>query len=111
LPQTFPTAFRISRQACQRCIQRRRDGGIQATFRLRAKGLPGYKEFIGMGKTNLQTLDGPADMVRCEAGGRRGPCYEAQLTTPQKVHERRHLTPLHSEWFATEVEENAISIG
>ena len=33
-----------------------------------------------MGKTNLQTLDGRADMARFEAGGRRDPCYAAQLT-------------------------------
>jgi hypothetical protein len=37
--------------------------GIQATFRFCAGGFPGDKEFIGMGKTNLQTLDGRADMA------------------------------------------------
>jgi glycosyltransferase involved in cell wall biosynthesis len=37
-------------------------------------GLAGDKEFIGMGKTNLQTLGGRADMAGCKAGGHRDPC-------------------------------------
>jgi hypothetical protein len=80
--------------------------------------LPGDKEFIGMGKTSLQTLDGRADMARCEAGSLRDPCYAAQLTIKSRnnkftreMHERMDLTPPHSEWSATEVDENAISIG
>jgi hypothetical protein len=47
--------------------------------------LPGDKEFIGMGETNLQTVDGPTDMVRCEAGSYQDPCYATQLTIPQKI--------------------------
>jgi hypothetical protein len=75
--------------------------------------LPRDKEFIGMGKTNLQTLDGRAGMARCEAGGRRDPFYAPQLTLNyrQEMGERIHLTPPQSESSATEVDQNAISTG
>ena len=66
-----------------------------------------------MDKTDLQTLDGRADMARCEAGGGRDPCYAAQLTinSRRRMHQKVHLTPPHSELSATEVDQHAISIG
>jgi hypothetical protein len=34
----------------------------------------------------VQTLDGLANMARCEAGGVRDPCYTAQLTILQAMY-------------------------
>jgi hypothetical protein len=47
--------------------------------------LPGDKEFTGVGKINLQTLDGRADMACCEAGSCRDPRCAAQLAAPLLV--------------------------
>jgi hypothetical protein len=57
-----------------------------------------------MGKTNLQTLDGRADMARFEAGGRRDLYCATQLTinSDGKRMRRMQLTPRHSELSTTD---------
>ena len=63
-----------------------------------------------MGKTNLQTLDGRADMARFEAGGRRDPCCAAQLRI--NTGRKMHLTPPHPELLsAAEADQTPIQSG